>query len=182
MPQSKNKTVLFDIEKALKPYIIADALPVVVKWIEAHPVHLAFSERHGHALGYYMHPRAHPKKHADTRPYISLQIHLNPYLLFFVFVHEWAHLLVHERFPQAKPHAKEWKAIFTNLMQPFLKPEIFPPDLLSAIVHYFRKPTAAIYPNLLNTFHRYGKTRSDYITVYIAHQKQGIILPSPRTK
>jgi hypothetical protein len=61
-----------------------------------------------------------------------------------VFVHEYAHFLVWKKYAhRAKPHGKEWKSIYTDLMIPFLNPALFPPELLFALNSYFLNPRAA---------------------------------------
>ena len=77
-------------------------------------------------------------------PVISLNGDLNKYTFFVVFVHEYAHFLVWKKHGhRAKPHGREWKAIYTELMIPFLTEVVFPSELLFALKSYFIDPHAA---------------------------------------
>ena len=42
-----------------------------------------------------------------------------------------------------KPHGKEWKLVFRQLFLPFLRPEIFPQEVLPYLAHYFKNPKAS---------------------------------------
>jgi len=43
----------------------------------------------------------------------------------------------------AKPHGKEWKRIFRELMLPLLNPDIFPDEILRALAKHMRNPKAS---------------------------------------
>lgn len=42
-----------------------------------------------------------------------------------------------------KPHGKEWKYTFQQLMLPFIRPEIFPKEILPLIARHFKNPKAS---------------------------------------
>ena len=42
-----------------------------------------------------------------------------------------------------KPHGEEWKTTFQRLMVPFIRPEIFPNQLLPLLARHFRNPKAS---------------------------------------
>lgn len=82
-------------------------------------------------------------------PVISLNCDLNKYTFFVVFVHEYAHFQVWKKHGHhGKPHGREWKAIYTKLMIPFLTTALFPSDLLFALMRYFNDPLAATCTDL----------------------------------
>ena len=59
-------------------------------------------------------------------------------------VHEIAHLVAFEKFGQRiKPHGSEWKKTFQYMMLPFIRPEIFPTQLLPLLAKHFRNPKAS---------------------------------------
>ena len=59
-------------------------------------------------------------------------------------IHEIAHLVAIEKYgKQIKPHGNEWKTTYQALMKPFLRPEIFPAELLSYLVIHFQNPSAS---------------------------------------
>ena len=44
---------------------------------------------------------------------------------------------------ESKPHGLEWKKTFQHLMLPFIRPEIFPSQLLPLLAKHFRNPKAS---------------------------------------
>ncbi|MCM1041559.1 MAG: hypothetical protein NC396_03910 [Bacteroides sp.] len=170
---------------ALKPYIIAEALPLVVAMLQREGVRVAFSTRKGHTLGYYM----PPKVDADTPAFvsgfaklhtISLQIDLNPYALLFVFVHEWAHLLTQKQYGNnVYPHGKEWKKNFKTLFKPFFSPRIFPNDILQVIAGYFEKTSRYFEADLEEACNRYGRNRKAFVSKYMKLLRKGVVIPAP---
>jgi SprT protein len=88
-------------------------------------------------------------------PRITVNGNLNPYAFLITLVHELAHHHVDIDHDQAsrkftirrkskpQPHGKEWKDQFRLLMQPYLDPWIFPPDILTAVVSYLGNPRAS---------------------------------------
>ncbi|MDE7149310.1 MAG: hypothetical protein K2O01_02720, partial [Bacteroidales bacterium] len=135
-----------DLYKALSPYVIEAALPLVMERLASRRIRLDFSDRDGRILGFYRGKVRRLFKWTENRiehwETISLQISLNPYALLLVFIHEWAHLLTHRDFPEARPHGREWKRLYKQEAQAFLRPDIFPADMLDALTAYFTKPGA----------------------------------------
>lgn len=174
-----------DLYKALSPYIIEAALPMVMERLSSRAIRLDFSDRSGRILGFYrgqihrMFKRA--ERRIENRETISLQISLNPYTLLLVFIHEWAHLLTHRHYPQAQPHGKEWKRLYRQEAQGFLRPDIFPPDMLEALTAYFTKPGAYWDDRLVAACAPYGKDRKAFERIYKRLAKKGTYLPAPVT-
>lgn len=171
---------------ALKPYIIAEALPLVVSMLQRDGVRVAFSNRKGSTLGYYMPPKVSGKAVSSgmggfsALHTISLQIDLNPYALLFVFVHEWAHLQTQKQYGnEVYPHGREWKKNFKTLFKPFFSPRIFPQDILQVIAGYFEKTSRYFEQDLEMACHRYGKNRKAFFSTYMALLQKGIVIPAP---
>lgn len=171
---------------ALKPYIIAEALPLVVSMLQRDGVRVAFSNRKGSTLGYYMPPKVLGNAVSSgmggfsALHTISLQIDLNPYTLLFVFVHEWAHLQTQKQYGnEVYPHGREWKKNFKTLFKPFFSPRIFPQDILQVIAGYFEKTSRYFEQDLEMACHRYGKNRKAFFTTYMGLLKKGIVIPAP---
>ena len=89
-------------------------------------------------------------KHGDYRlksdgfHQITVNSNLNKYRFLVTTVHEVAHLLAFKTYGYSiLPHGAEWKHTFQKLMLPFLKPEIFPADLLPVLARHFKSPTAS---------------------------------------
>lgn len=172
-----------DVARALKPFIIAEALPVVVEMLRKDGVRVSLSNAKGRTLGYYMPPRrkVFPRMTASVALHtISLQIDLNPYALLFVFVHEWAHLLTQKQYgSEVYPHGKEWKRNFKDLFKSFHSPRIFPSDVLAVIDEYFKKTSRYFESDLAEACERYGKDRQTFARNYMRLLKAGIVIPAP---
>ena len=75
---------------------------------------------------------------------ITINANLNKYRFLMTLIHEIAHLVAIEKYgKQIKPHGNEWKPTYQALMKPFLRPEIFPAELLSYLVIHFQNPSAS---------------------------------------
>ncbi|MES2488121.1 MAG: SprT-like domain-containing protein [Bacteroidota bacterium] len=88
----------------------------------------------------------HGDYHRDATGYhrITVNASLNKYRFLITLVHEIAHLAAFEKFGRnIKPHGDEWKATFQKLMVPFIRPEIFPGQLLPLLARHFRNPKAS---------------------------------------
>lgn len=75
---------------------------------------------------------------------ITVNSNLNKYRFLVTLVHEIAHLVAFEKYGRSiKPHGIEWKHTFQHLMLPFLRPDVFPKDLLPVIARHFKNPKAS---------------------------------------
>ncbi|WP_296386570.1 SprT-like domain-containing protein [Winogradskyella sp.] len=89
-------------------------------------------------------------KHGDYRQLpngkhqITVNSNLNEYRFLITLIHEIAHFEAYSKFGRfIKPHGKEWKQTFQHLMLPFLRPEIFPIELLPLLANHFKNPKAS---------------------------------------
>lgn len=89
-------------------------------------------------------------KHGDYKPLpngkhqITVNSNLNPYRFLITLIHEIAHYKAYQDYGmRIKPHGKAWKQTFQHLMLPFLRPEIFPAQLLPLLAHHFKNPKAS---------------------------------------
>jgi hypothetical protein len=74
---------------------------------------------------------------------ITVNANLNPYRFLITLVHEIAHLVAFTKFGRnIKPHGNEWKQTFQQLMLPFIRPEIFPNQILPLLALHFKNPKA----------------------------------------
>ena len=75
------------------------------------------------------------------------------------FVHELAHYTVYVNYPKRRlePHGEEWKQTFAQLLLPYLKPEIFPADILQALHYHLQhiKASSTADHNLAKVMKRY---------------------------
>ncbi|WP_296317927.1 SprT-like domain-containing protein [Winogradskyella sp. UBA3174] len=80
----------------------------------------------------------------DGKHQITVNSNLNPYSFLITLVHEIAHFEAYKTFGGIiKPHGKEWKQTFQHLMLPFLRPDIFPSELLPLMAQHFKNPKAS---------------------------------------
>ncbi len=84
------------------------------------------------------------RKLANNKHLITLNSVENPYRFLITLVHELAHFVAFQEFgTRIKPHGKEWKSIFREMMMPLLNEEVFPQNLLSVLKTHFKNPKAS---------------------------------------
>ena len=75
---------------------------------------------------------------------ITINSNLNAYRFLITLVHEIAHFEAYKSYgKRIKPHGPEWKSVFQHLMLPFLRPEVFPNDILPLLAAHFKNPKAS---------------------------------------
>ena len=75
---------------------------------------------------------------------ITINSNLNPYRFLITLIHEIAHFETYKSYgKKIKPHGPEWKSVFQHLMLSFLRPEVFPSDVLPILASHFKKPKAS---------------------------------------
>ncbi len=88
-------------------------------------------------------------KHGDFRKLkngkfqITINASLNPHQFLLTLVHEVAHYLTYKKYGHVKPHGKEWKLTFKELMLPFIHPDIYPNSVLPHLAKYIINPKAS---------------------------------------
>ena len=89
-------------------------------------------------------------KHGDFRrmangnSLITLNITTNPYRFLITLLHELAHFKVSQSFfYRIRPHGKEWKRAYREILLPFLNPKIFPEPLCSLLAVHMLNPKAS---------------------------------------
>lgn len=83
---------------------------------------------------------------------ITINNNLNSYQFLVTLIHEIAHFVTFKKQPFVKPHGKEWKLNFQHLILPFLKPSIFPLELLPYLANYFKNPKASTSSDVKLTY------------------------------
>lgn len=105
--------------------------------IKAHKVHLKIVNQRQTKHGDY-------KKKVNGQHQITVNGSLNKYRFLITLIHELAHLIAIEKYGKhIQSHGQEWKFIFQQLMMPYIKPEIFPQELLPFLNRHFQNPTAS---------------------------------------
>lgn len=80
----------------------------------------------------------------DGSHQITVNASMNKYRFLITLIHEIAHLVAFEQHGRRiKPHGREWKHTFQQLMLPLLRPEIFPASLLPVLARHFKNPRAS---------------------------------------
>ena len=159
----------------LKKYIPEPAVDDVVKILFTYKkLHLKITKSRSSKLGDYR--KLSPHKHQ-----ISINYNLNQYQFLITLLHEIAHYLTYKHYgPKVKPHGTEWKQTFGNLLQRFIRPEIFPEDVIPELKKYANNPKASTAGdgNLYLKLSRYNE-KVDKKTKYIFELQSGQIFALP---
>ncbi|HNQ59973.1 MAG TPA: SprT-like domain-containing protein [Bacteroidales bacterium] len=128
------------IEKNLAPLLPEAALHQVVDLLFRFQVDLVVTYPRSGRLGDYLYNTK------NNRHRISININLNRYQFLITLLHEFAHLLVQERFKtEVRPHGKEWHAAFCEISMPFLRDDIFPLDVKAAFGAHLKSRYGSAY-------------------------------------
>ena len=85
--------------------------------------------------------RFNPKTDRHT---ITINNDLNQYAFLLTYLHEVAHLIAFKKYGRSiLPHGKEWKSSFSEITTPMLTEEVFPKNILVALIKYFKNPKAS---------------------------------------
>ena len=171
--------------KVFQDYIPHAAVTLLSKYVKRWKVNLIIKQRRITKYGDF-------KLFSEGVHQISVNNSENPYRFLITVIHEIAHLVAFKEFGYSiKPHGKEWKRCYQKLMGPFLKPEIFPQDLLNLLKNHFKNPKASTDSdfNLVIELNKFDpKTEKNYIfeldfgAVFEIHNGRKFILGSKRKK
>lgn len=125
------------MNETLSKYIPEHAVKPVFELIVANQVHLKIVNERVTRHGDY-------RKGVNGKHEITVNANLNKYKFLITLIHEISHLVAFEKFGRnIKPHGEEWKYSFQILMVPYIRPEIFPANLLPLLARHFKNPTAS---------------------------------------
>jgi hypothetical protein len=125
------------LNETLSKYIPEQAVKPVFELIVANQVHLKIVNERVTRHGDY-------RKGVNGKHEITVNANLNKYKFLITLIHEISHLVAFEKFGRnIKPHGDEWKYSFQILMVPYIRPEIFPSNLLPLLARHFKNPTAS---------------------------------------
>ncbi|MBK8139838.1 MAG: SprT-like domain-containing protein [Chitinophagaceae bacterium] len=131
----------------------------VINYLHQYKVHLTIAAERTSILGDYRH-RTH---HANHR--ISVNGNLNTYSFLITLLHEIAHLLTFEQYGnKVQAHGKEWKMIFGQLLQQFVRHKIFPADIEKELLQALKNPAASscAEEGLLRVLRNYDAKKSNH--------------------
>lgn len=121
----------------MQKYLPERAVVPCLELIKAHGVHLKIVNHRVTRHGDY-------RRLPNGQHLITVNATLNKFRFLITLVHEIAHLVAFQQFGRRiKPHGTEWKRTFQELMVPFIRPEIFPNQLLPLIANHFKNPKAS---------------------------------------
>lgn len=125
------------MKQALAPYIPEFTLDAVFELIKSNHVHLKIVNQRVTRHGDY-------RRLQNGSHQITVNASQNKYRFFITLIHEIAHLVAFEKYGKnILPHGPEWKHTFQQLMVPFIRPEVFPTQLLPLLARHFRNPKAS---------------------------------------
>lgn len=166
-----------DFSKQLSKYIPEEASPIISQWINDSACRFKVTRSRSSKLGDYRAPfRGSPHQ-------ITINHDLNPYSFLITTVHEFAHLKTYqEHKSKVKPHGEEWKNNFKSLIQPFLKLNVFPIDIIQGINSYCNNPAASSCTDLTlyRVLKKYDNKASDSITIEEIPEQSIFILKNGR--
>jgi len=85
-------------------------------------------------------------------PVITINHDSHPYLFLMTYIHEVAHLIVHQRYGwKHEAHGDEWKNMFNQLMIPVLREDIYPLYLLTVLRKHMMDPKASSFSDSMLT-------------------------------
>ena len=146
----------------LQTYLPPNTFEAVRQYLHQYQVHLTVAKERKSILGDYRH-RTHGKTHR-----ISVNGNLNTYSFLITLLHELAHLLTFEKFGnKVQSHGKEWKFIFGQLLDQFIRHEVFPIDIKHALLQSLQNPAASSCADdvLLRVLKTYDKRRDNFVFV-----------------
>lgn len=124
-------------DSTLQKYLPENAFRSCLQLIQDHKVHLKIVNHRVTRHGDY-------RRLPNGQHVITVNATLNRFRFLITLIHEIAHLVAFERFGRRiKPHGKEWKYTFQELMVPFIRPDVFPNQLLPLIARHFKNPKAS---------------------------------------
>ena len=125
------------MKTVLEKYIPEYSVEPVFELIKIKQVHLKIVNERVTRHGDY-------RKGLSGKHEITVNTSLNKYRFLMTLIHEISHLVAFEKYGRnIKPHGDEWKLTFQRLMVPFIRPEIFPSQLLPLLARHFRNPKAS---------------------------------------
>ena len=125
------------MKEVLANYIPNQAVEPIFELIKNLEIHLKIVNERVTRHGDY-------RRLPDGGHQITVNTNLNSYRFLITLIHEIAHLVAFKKYgARIKPHGAEWKHTFQQLMLPFLRPEIFPSQILPYLARHFKNPKAS---------------------------------------
>jgi len=147
-------------KEILSDYIPEKSVLPVLDFLNISNVQLKITKSRSTKLGDYR-PPVRTKFHK-----ISVNHDLNKYHFLITLIHEFAHLKIWEEHKRkVKPHGKEWKQKFRELMDPYINEFIFPKDILTVLHKFLKNPTSSSVDTELTKKLREYDNGKEYFTL-----------------
>jgi len=146
----------------LQGFLPPGTVDEIIGFLHEYKVHLTIARERKSILGDYRH-RTHYENHR-----ISVNGNLNTYSFLITLLHELAHLVTFEQYGNKVPaHGKEWKIIFSQVLQKFLMKNIFPLDIEQELLRSLKNPAASSCAEdaLLRVLRKYDKMKVNHLLV-----------------
>lgn len=146
----------------LQTYLPQGTYEPVMQFLHQYQVHLTVARERKSILGDYRH-RTHGQTHR-----ISVNGNLNKYSFLITLLHELAHLITFEQFEnKVQSHGKEWKRIFSQLLDQFIRHEVFPYNVKQALLLSLKNPAASSCADevLLRVLKTYDQKKDNHVFV-----------------
>ena len=143
----------------LQSYLPAGTYEPVLNYLRQHKVHLTVARERKSILGDYRH-RTNRDHHR-----ISVNGNLNQFAFLITLLHELAHLLTFEQFGnKVYAHGREWKLVYGQLLDQFIKHKVFPSDIENELLQSLHNPaaTTCAEDGLLRILRRYDAKNSHH--------------------
>ncbi len=148
-------------KELLSKYFPLESTDRIIEFINVYNIKLRFTNRRLHKLGDYKPPARGKNLH-----HITVNRDLNPYSALLVFLHELGHLLVWSKYKnKVKPHGKEWKEKYGQLIKLFVEKNVFPLVLKRVLEKQITSMRACFMsdPELYRTLHLYDNDNHGYL-------------------
>ena len=146
----------------LRKYLPAEFIDNIFHLVRSYPVIFKVVKSRKTKLGDFR-PNYRNKKHQ-----ITINGDLNPYSFLITTLHEFAHLIAHEEFGnRIKPHGKEWKNCYAQLIMPIVDSKELPRDIENALLNSLNsiKASSCSDINLQRVLLQYDAARTDEATL-----------------
>ena len=143
----------------LSDFLPSGTFPVVSAYLHRYKIHLTITRQRQSILGDYRHQTV-SRNHR-----ISINGNLNPFAFLITLLHEIAHLLAFEQYgKRIASHGKEWKLVYSNLLQQFLEQKLFPENIETALIKSLKKPAASscAEDGLIRELRKYDKIKNGH--------------------
>ncbi len=160
-----------EARKILLKYIPDQSVDQVLHLINSHKeLSLKITRSRTTKLGDY-------RKINNFQHRITVNNNLNNYQFLLTLLHEIAHFLTYKEYGRrVKPHGKEWKYVFSKLLLAYIKPEIFPKELIPLLLNYAKNPKASTAGDgdLYVKLSKYDKNRNPQLK-YVFELEKGTV-------